>query len=157
MTYTFQRLTDPVWPRSSRGFRLGVSTLKGVGERNSMNKWYHWTQEPFSPAAKQSPLSRAWQELHRKDKKKFCPHSEKCQRIWWDSGSSDFSLLALLSAPFHSVVDSFHLEFSSTQSYVLRERWIWAREWDSCSWDQPLICYGPNSQWSLQYPFRKKD
>lgn len=86
-------------PGSSRGFRLRVSALKGG--RNSINKCYLIElSEPFSPAGKQSPLSWAWQELYRKNKKVLSPFGEMPVPPDEILGSSAFSLLALLSAAF---------------------------------------------------------
>lgn len=70
--------------------------------------------------------------------------------------------------PFHSVVDSFQLEFSSTQLYVFRERWIWTRERGSWLYridHKSMKRKGWSSEepsesashWRLQSPFTMKD
>ena len=154
-------------PGSSMGFRVRVFTLKE--RRNCINK--------CDLIECSGPFLLLWSSLlcHEPDRN----FTERTKRssvpIRRNANAILARFLALLIShcclfclqSFHSVVDSFQLEFSSTQLYVFRERWIWTREWGSyCTgltinlkrkgWSSEESSESA-SHWHLQSPFTMKD
>lgn len=101
----------------------------------------------------------AWQKLYRKDKKSPVPIRRnanafltKFLALLISLGSSNFALLPLLCAAFSQYsVDSFQLEFSSTQLYVFRKmnlnkenRGSFCTGWPAISWEKVRAVRSPS-------------